>query len=313
MATAPLSVVLAPVLTRWSGLPDNLRGAVWILLSCLFMSAMAATVKLLGSRLDSLQLSFFRALFGLLAVLPFVAWGRFRAIRTGRLGLHLTRGLMGGTGMLCGFYAITHLPLAEATAIGFTKPLFMVVLAALALGEVVRARRWSATAIGFLGVLIMVRPGGGAFELAALVALAGALAAAIVTLLIKRLSETEAPLTIIFWLGTVTTLMTLPLALAVWREPTVDEILLMAGASALASLAQVCMIRGYRLGEASALAPVDYARLPLAAGFGLLLFGEVPDPYALAGAALIVVSTLYIARREAKLGRRTPAPRAPVD
>jgi drug/metabolite transporter (DMT)-like permease len=207
VGAAPSSaLVIEPLRARWSALPDNVRGAAWILVSCVFFSSMAATVKLLGSRLDSLQLSFFRALFGFLAILPFVAWGGFVAIRTERLGMHVTRGLLGGTGMLCGFYAITHLTLAEATAIGFTKPLFMVVLAALMLGEVVRARRWSATAVGFIGVLIMVRPGSGALELAALVALFGALAAATVSLLIKRLSATEAPLTILFWLGVVTTL-----------------------------------------------------------------------------------------------------------
>lgn len=309
----PDAVAGLPLRARLSGLPDNVRGAVWILASCLFVSAMAALVKLLGTRLDSLQLSFFRALFGFLAVLPFVALGRFEAVRTERLGLHVSRGLLGGTGMVCAFYAITHLPLAEAAAIGFTKPLFMVVLAALMLHEVVRARRWSATGVGFLGVLIMLRPGEGVLEPAALVALAGALVAATVTLLIKRLSATEAPLTILFWLGVVSTIATLPLALHVWRQPSLAELLAMLLAAALASLAQVCMIRGLRIGEASALAPFDYARLPVAAGFGLLLFGEVPDRYALAGAGLIVLSTLYIARREARLGKRSRHPRVAVD
>lgn len=304
---------LDPLRARWSALPDNARGAAWILVSCLFFSSMAAIVKLLGSRLDSLQLSFFRALFGFLSILPFVAWTGFGVVRSARLRLHVSRGLMGGVGMLAGFYAITHLPLAEATAIGFTKPLFMVVLAALVLGEVVRARRWSATAVGFIGVLIMVRPGSAALEVAALVGLIGALAAATVSLLIKRLSATEAPLTILFWLGVVTTAMTLPLALAVWRQPTLPELTLMAVAAGLASLAQVCMIRGFRIGEASALAPFDYARLPVAAGFGFLLFAEVPDAVAIAGAALIVASTLYIARREAALGKREGQPRTPLD
>jgi drug/metabolite transporter (DMT)-like permease len=307
------SVAAQPARARWSALPGNVRGAAWILLSCLFISAMAATVKLLGERLDSLQLSFFRALFGLLSVLPIVAWGRFEAVRTARLGTHISRGLLGATGMVCGFYAITHLSLAEATAIGFTKPLFMVVLAGFLLGEVVRARRWSATAIGFLGVLIMVRPGGDAIEWAALVALVGAFAAACVSLLIKRLSATEAPLTILFWLGVVTALMTLPPALAVWRQPTLMELAAMGMVAVLASLAQVCMIRGFKVGEASALAPFDYARLPLAAAFGFALFGEVPDVMTVTGAALIVASTLYIAHREAALGRRSHPARATVD
>ncbi|MDX1540786.1 MAG: DMT family transporter [Geminicoccaceae bacterium] len=307
------AAALDPLRARWSALPDNVRGAAWILLSCLFFSSMAAIVKLLGSRLDSLQLSFFRALFGFLSILPFVAWGGLAAVRTTRLGLHVSRGLLGATGMLCGFYAITHLSLAEATAIGFTKPLFMVVLAALILGEVVRARRWTATAIGFIGVLVMARPIGASVEVAALVALIGAFAAATVSLLIKRLSATEGPLTILFYLGLVSSAVTLPLALIVWRQPSVLELALMAVAAAFASLAQVCMIRGFRIGEASALAPFDYARLPLAAGFGFLLFGEVPDLFTFAGAGLIVASTLYIARREATLGKRERHPRTPLD
>lgn len=308
-ATPPLDLLR----TRWSTLPGNVQGAAWILLSCLFISSMAAIVKLLGGRLDSLQLSFFRASFGLLAILPFVACTGFAVVRTDRLGLHVSRGLLGGVGMLAGFYAITHLPLAEATAIGFTKPLFMVVLAALVLGEVVRARRWSATAVGFLGVLIMVRPGSDSLEGAALVGLLGALATATVSLLIKRLSLTEPPLCILFWLGIVTSTMTLPLALAVWRQPTLAELGLMGVAAGLASLAQVCLIRGFRVGEASALAPFDYARLPFAAGLGFLMFGEIPDRFALAGALLIVLSTLYIARREAALGARPRPPDTPPD
>lgn len=294
-----------PFQARLRGLPDNVRGAIWILASCLFFSCMAALVKLLGQRLDSLQLSFFRAFFGFLTVLPFIVGGGFAAVRTSRLGTHVTRGLMGGTGMICGFYALTHLPLAEATATGFTKPLFMVVLAALVLREVVRARRWSATAFGFVGVLIMLRPGDGVLEPAALVALLGAMAAATVSLLIKRLSATEGPLKILFYLGVTTTVMTAVPAVLVWQQPTLVEFLIMGVAAGSGSIAQVCMIRGFRIGEASALAPFDYARLPFAALFGFVLFSEVPDLQALAGAGLIVASTLYIARREAQIARVT--------
>jgi drug/metabolite transporter (DMT)-like permease len=206
--------------------------------------------------------------------------------------MHLTRGVCGSIGLMCGFYALTHLSLADATAIGFTKPLFQIVLAALLLRETVRARRWSATAVGFLGVLIMVRPGDGVLEHAALVGLLGALAAATVSLLIKRLSASEGSLTIMVYLGAVSIVTTGIPAAFVWQTPTLAELAWMLLAAALASSAQICMIRGFRIGEASALAPLEYLKLPLAALYGYLLFTELPDLYTVLGALLIVLSTL---------------------
>jgi drug/metabolite transporter (DMT)-like permease len=306
----PESIRLPALRQRWRALPDNARGAFWVSLSALLFTSMSAVVKSQGAHLDSFQLAFLRAAFGFLLILPFALAGGMAVFRTTRLGMHITRGICGSIGLMCGFYALTHLSLADATAIGFTKPLFLIVLAALALGETVRARRWSATAIGFMGVLIMVRPGDGVLEHAAVVGLLGALAAATVSLLIKRLSASEAALTIMVYLGAVSVVTTgLPAAL-VWQTPTLAELLWMLLAAALASSAQLCMIRGFRIGEASALAPLEYLKLPLAALYGILLFAEVPDLYTLLGALLIVLSTLYIGHREAQLGKRPTAPRA---
>lgn len=298
---------------RWDGLAGNVRGAVWVVLSCLCLATMATLIKLAGTRLDSFQLAFLRALFGLMIVLPLALHAGPRILQTTRLRLHLARGLAGSVGMLCGFYAITRLSLADVSAIGFTTPLFLVVLAALALGEIVRARRWSATGVGFLGVLIMLRPGGGVLEVAALVALLGAFAAATVKLLVKRLSTTEPPLTILVYMAAISTAASALPAALVWQAPGAFELTLMAGAAACASLGQLCFIRGYKLGEASALAPFEYARLPFAAAYGFWLFVEIPDLYSLLGAALIVASTLYIARREAQLGKALAAPRTPAE
>jgi drug/metabolite transporter (DMT)-like permease len=295
---------------RWAALPANAQGAFWVTLSALLFTSMSALVKSLGAHLDSFQLAFLRSGFGFLLILPFALAGGAAVFRTSRLRMHLTRGVCGSIGLMCGFYALVHLSLADATAIGFTKPLFLTVLAALALGETVRARRWSATALGFLGVLIMLRPGDGVAEPAALVALLGALAAATVSLLIKRLSASEASLTIMVYLGAVSVVTTgIPAAL-VWQPPTLAELLWMLLAAVLASGAQLCMIQGFRIGEASALAPLEYLKLPLAALYGMLWFAEVPDRYTLLGALLIGLSTLYIGHREAKLGRRPTVPRA---
>lgn len=293
---------------RWNALPGGVRGPLLILVSCVLLTVMAAIVKALGDRLDSFELAFFRALFGFMIALAFVPRAGLRALKTHHFTGHLGRALAGGVGVMCGFYALTHLPLAEATAIGFTQPLFTVLLAGLVLHELVGPRRWLATAVGFLGVLVMLRPGSGLLETAALVALLGALAAAVVRLLIKQLSATEAPLTILLYQGMMTSLITALPAVLVWQTPSLPEITLMFLGTACGSLAQLCMIQGYAAADASALAPFDYARLPIAALFGFFLFAEVPDLYSLLGALLIAASTLYIALREARLRRAARVP-----
>lgn len=285
------------------------RAGLWLVLASGLFVCMGLTAKILGQRLDSLQVSFARALFGFLLLAPLVLRDGVRLFATPRWKMHVLRGVFGTMGMMSGFYAVTHLPLAEATALGFTRPLFMVVLAALVLHETVRARRWSATAIGFVGVLVMLRPGSGVVQFAALVALFGALCAATVGILIKRLVESERPAVVLAWLGLVGTILAGVPAALVWQWPTLPEIGLMIVMGTVGTLSQLCLMRGYRLADASFLAPFDYARLPFAAAFGFLFFGEVPDRLAALGAAIIAASTLYIGLREARLARadRVPA------
>ena len=205
--------------------------------------------------------------------------------------------------MLCGFYAITHLAYADAVAISYARTLFLIPLAVLLLGETVQIRRWSATAAGFLGVLVIVRPAGDV-EPATLIAVGGALLAAGSTVAMKRLTGSERPETVLFYFGLVSTLVTLLPALAVWRQPDLPELALLVVLGATGAAGQYCMIRGLSIGETTAVIPFDYLRLLLAGVIGFLLFAEVPDVFSFAGAALIVGSTLYIALREAQLARR---------
>lgn len=296
---------------RWAALPGNLRGAVWITLAGLLFTVMSAMVKSLGTRLDSLQIGFFRCAFGLLAVLPFMLRAGPAAFRTHRPLLHLWRGLLGTAAMFAGFYSITHLPLADATAIGFASSLFMIVLAVLFLGETVRWRRWTATVVGLLGVLVMVGPGGHGLSPAMAAALFGTVCVATVSVVIKKLSSTESPMTIVFSFGVVSTAASAVPAALVWQAPTAAELVVLVLIGIVGTVAQSCGIRGFRAGEATAVAPFDYSRLLFAGALGYLLFGDVPTPQTLLGAALIVGSTLYIARREAMLARR-PATAAPA-
>ncbi|MDP6872152.1 MAG: DMT family transporter [Alphaproteobacteria bacterium] len=300
----------AEIRVRVLDLPGNARGALWIVLGCIMFSSMTTVVKLLGGTFDSFQLAFFRALFGLIAVAPFFFRFGLGVVRTRRLGLQLMRAVCGSCAMLCGFYAITHLPLADAVSISYARALFLIPLAVLFLGEVVRMRRWSATAIGFVGVIIMLRPGG-EIEPATLVAVLGAFLVAVVTVMIKKLSTTESPESMLFYFGAVSSLVALGPALMVWRAPTFAELSFLMAIGALGAAGQYCMIRAYRIGEATALLPFDYTRLLFAGAIGFLLFAEIPDNWTVTGALIVVAATLYIGIREARLGRK-PEPTQPA-
>jgi drug/metabolite transporter (DMT)-like permease len=302
-----MRLVPADLEARWLMLPGNLRGALWMIASGLGFTVMAVAIKFLGSRLDSFQIAFFRCLIGFLAILPFVAGYGPAALKTRSLPIHALRGLFGLVAMFASYYAIARIPLASYTALSFTKPLFSTLLAVIVLQEVVRWRRWSATAMGFLGVVVMVRPGAGTFDWAAIFALVDSLSIAFLVTLVKRLPPGETPLGMMFYFGIFSSLAALPPALWVWRTPSAREWALLIAIGVLGALAQSFWIRAYRAGEASAVAPFDYLRLLFAGLAGFLLFAESPDLWTLIGAAIIVASAVYIARREARHSRAARA------
>ncbi len=289
---------------RWAGLSGAARGVTWMLLAGINFSLMVATVKWLGAHLDSFQIAFFRCLFGLVMILPFVLSAGAPALRTRHLAMHVLRALFGISAMCAGFYAVTRLPLADVSAMTFTKGMFMMVLAVLFVGERVRWRRWSATAVGFVGVLIMVRPGAAGFQPAMLVALAHAFFAGVVVTLIRRMPMSERPVTLMFYFGLIATPVVFVPAWFVWTPVDGHDLALLALAAALGVAGQACAIHAHRAGEASIVAPFDYTRLLYATALGFLLFGDLPDLWTLAGAGVIVASSLYIVRRELRLGRR---------
>jgi drug/metabolite transporter (DMT)-like permease len=287
--------------------PDIVRGASWMLVACLFFSLMSVIVKILGHTLDSLEIVFFRNLFALGFVLPMLLRLGPGVLKTRRLGAHLRRGLFAAAAMTCGFYAVTQLPLADATVLSFTKPFFLIGFAALFLGEKVRWRRTLATLAGFAGVLIMLRPGTEAIPIAALVSLLGAALVAAGIVQVKDLSRTEQSYTILVYSLLASTVATVIPALFVWRNPSLLELALLGLVGGFGAIGQFCAIRAYSAAETTAVAPFDYSRLIYATWFGFLFFAEVPTSETVAGALVIVASTAYIARREAKLGHRRAA------
>jgi len=300
---------------RWAGLGGNLKGALWILLAAFLMSAQSTIIKALGATMDSLEIVFFRGLFGVVLILPFLTRMGWIRLSTRRPKLHLARSAAGVVAMGCGFYAFTKLTLADATAIAFTMPLFMIVLAVSTLGEVVGWRRWSATLIGFAGVLVVMRPGMAAFQAASLIALVGAFSHAVVGVLLKKLATTESIVSIMFYFSVTGMVVFLVPAILVWTTPGLLDLALLALMSALGMSSQAAFFQACRVGEMTAVTPFDYSRLIFAAAFGYLLFDELPDAWTASGAAVIVASTLFIARREARLARlgtsREEAPPGP--
>lgn len=296
--------------TAWLAQPGNLRGAVWMTISACGFTCNNALIKALyGQGLDPFQVALARSVFALVALLPLLYSTGFGVLRTKYPGIHFLRGLFGGGAMLCGFYAVTQLPLAEMTALSFTTPLFMIVLAVVLLREPVRWRRWTATVVGFIGVLIMVRPGAEAFDPAAIVALGMAFGIAMAVTLLKRLPPGESHIAMLFYFCIVAIAMAAVPAALVWQDASLVQWLLMALVGFLGVGSQGLLIRAFRAGEATFVAPFDYSKILVAGILGFFLFGEVPDALGLTGAAVIIASTVYIARREAGMNRRV-APEA---
>ncbi|MCW5773305.1 MAG: DMT family transporter [Rhodospirillaceae bacterium] len=283
----------------WAALPPNARGAVWMLLAVLAFSFNNIAVKQLAAALDPVQVMFLRGAVMSALMLP-VAW-HSRALATRRLGAHLSRSLLGTAGAYLFILALTLAPLADVIALSFSRALFIIVLAVLLLGETVGWRRWTACAIGFIGVLVMVRPGFGALNLGLVAATCDAVLSAGVALTLKSLGRTERPQTVVFYYGLFSTVLTAIPALLVWRAPSAGAWLLVGVTGLLATAGQVAMTRAWIEGEASVVAPLAYTQLVLSGGLAFLFFGESPDRLALLGAAIIVASTLYIALREAWL------------
>ena len=170
-------------------LPPNVQGALWLVSGGFIFTTNGMMIRLLSAEVESVQTAFFRAFFSVLMLLPLMLSGRVKPWHSQRKVGHFWRTVMGTVSMVLGFYAVSMLPLADATALAFSQPLFSVVVAALIVGEKVRWRRWGATLVGFVGVLVMVRPGAGSLQPGAIVALTNAMTVALSILLVKRLSE----------------------------------------------------------------------------------------------------------------------------
>jgi drug/metabolite transporter (DMT)-like permease len=286
------------------------HAALLMLGSALLFGLMAVAIRLASKSLHTFEIAFFRNFFGLIAATPLLARHGTQILRTTQFPRYIIRCVIGVLGMFCGFWAIGHLPLAQAISLSYSTPLFVTIAAVWMLGEQVRARRWAAVLVGFIGVLIIVRPGSASFTLGTLVALCAAVFSALVAIQIKQLSRTEPADRIVLY----TTLLWVPMSLLpavfVWEWPQGITWLWVAAAGVLGTSAHLLWTRGLKLGDVSALTPISFMQLPVVAVAGWLLFDERLDRYTLLGAAIIFGANAYIAHREATLARKhaTTAP-----
>lgn len=282
---------------------DNVRGALLLMAGALFFTGEVVAVRWLGGRASDGQIVFARAVVQLAVVAAWIALRQPSLVRTRRPGLHLLRGL---TSLLCWwlyYRSFQALDLALATILTFTTSLFVVLLAGPILGELVGRLRWAMTVLGFAGIAVATVPdlaGAQAAPLGVAAGLGAALAASALIFQNRILARTEPTATIMFYIGLVATLGTLPVMLAAWRPLEAEAMLLLALSGGLGTAGMLFTIEAYRVGEVSALAPFPYLRLVFSALAGMILFAEMPGVHTLAGAVLIVISALVVTRGEAR-------------
>jgi len=271
-----------------------------MMLSILLFSAMDATVKWLGTSYPTTQIMFFRCAVALVPVLV-ILWmrGGIGILRTRQKKLHLLRSLMGISAMGLAFYAFSLMPLAEAVSILHTAPLFMTALSVVLLRETVGIRRWSAVLLGFVGMLLVVRPGAGMLESGSLFMLAAAFLIGCTTIVIRHLSKIDDPVCITFYFtvtGVIASL--LGLLLQGWTPPPTGDLALLTLVGLLGGLAQYLMTLSYQRLALATVAPLKYLTIVFSGVIGYLIWGDIPDLQSVCGIVLIIVTGLYTLHRE---------------
>ncbi len=286
---------------------NALAGVGLMLVSTLVLTGMHFLVRYIGSDIHAFEIAFFRNLFGAVILIPLI-WraGPTALVTTRPLKLGL-RSVLGTVGMLAWFYGLTVVPTAEATALSFGGVVFASIGAVIFLGEIMRVRRWTATALCLAGMLVMIRPGFETINFGIVMILISTMAWGVGLVLVKSLSRTESTICIVTWTAILMTVQTAIPAWFVWTWPTATQLLLLFAVGTMGSIGHLTMTRALQRADATLVLPLDFVRLVWAAGLGYLLFAEFPDSYSLAGSLMIVAGAVYIVRRERTVKQEVPA------
>jgi len=279
-------------------LSGRFRSILLMIISTVSFAIMNASIRDVTQTLEPMMVVFFRNFLGLFVLAPFFIRHGLAPLRTERLGLHWVRAGLNLFAMAAFYIGLSLTPLAEATALAFTAPLFAVLLAICFLGEKVGLRQWTAIAIGFAGALVILRPGLAAVEIGAVAVLTSAIIWSGTLIVIKVLSRTDSSLTITAYMALLLAVLSLPVAIFYWQTPTFLQFLLLALIAITGTLGQYTLVEALSGADAQVVMPLDFMRLLWTALLGFLLFQEIPDIFVFLGAAMIVASATYVAVRE---------------
>lgn len=280
------------------------RGSLWMIGAMMFFSIQPVVVRLLSDTISASEQVFFRGVVTVVLILPWTLRKGLAGLRTRRLGLIGVRSAFIALGAVTFFWALARMPLAQAVALHFTLPLFGMVLAVIYLHERMVSHRLIAIAIGFCGMLVILRPGFVPVGLVAMMVLLSALSYAMGSVLTKELMRTEPPDLVVFHMNVFGVLFFAIPTWIYWVPPAFEDIVLLTVLGVTTLLAHLCYTHGMAAADASFLFAFEFIRLPIAALTGLILFAEVPDGWTAMGAAIIFGATYYVTLRERRRERK---------
>lgn len=296
--TEPRDAAAAAPAALWQAAPPVIRGILMMCLSTVLFSAMHVLVRYAARDVPPFQIAFLRNAFGIIVFLPLLLRGGLGFLRTRELGMHAIRGVLNVTAMLMFFSSLAITPVARATALAFTAPLFTALLSVLFLGERFRARRWTALVLGFVGTLVILRPGMIPVDPGSLLVVGSAALWAVTMIVIKVLSRTESSFAITAYMNLFLAVFSLGPALWVWVAPPPEMWVWLVAIGVLGTLGQLALSQALKETDPTAVLPFDFLKLVWTAMLGFWVFGEMPDLLTWIGAAVVFASGFYIAWRE---------------
>jgi len=284
-------------------LPSQNKAIAYTLISIFFFSFMGIFIRKSSENIHIMEVIFFRNLLACLIIIPVMCSSGLASFKMNRPGLFVWRAIFVSIGMFSGFSAITLIPLAQATAISFTTPIFVTILAVFLLGEVIKFRRVAAIFVGFIGMLIIVQPGVGSISLGIILAFIGAFFHSINLLIVKKLTANESANAIVVWMVIMLVPISFVPAIFVWEWPSALTWLYLWCLAFCGTVGHSFFTRAYSLADITSLQPFQFIKLPMIAFLAWVIFSELPLYWTWLGGLIIFSSTVYITRREAKINK----------
>jgi drug/metabolite transporter (DMT)-like permease len=279
------------------------QAIAYTLISIFFFTFMGVFIRKSSENIHILEIIFFRNLLACLIIIPVMCSSGLASFKMNRPRLFVWRALFGSIGMFAGFVAITLIPLAQATAISFTAPIFITILAFFLFGEVLKIRRVAAIFIGFIGMLVILQPSAGGISLGVILAFIGAFFHSINSLIVKKLTATESANAIVVWMVIMLIPISIVPAIVVWEWPSALTWFYLWCLAFCGTLGHSFFTRAYSLAEITSLQPFEFIKLPMIAFLAWVIFSELPGFWTWVGGIIIFSSTVYITRREAKINK----------